>query len=250
MIKALIIDDEPKNTRILSGLLEEFCPQVQLVGEATDAETGLIAILEKQPDLVFLDIEMPYGNAFDLLDKILPINFEIVFITAFDEYTLRAIKYSALDYLLKPVSIEELKTAVQKAIERIHYKNINHQLSNLLHNLRKPSPALHKIALQWKDEVLFVSLSDIIRLESKAGYTHIYASDRAKYLSSKTIKEYEELLPGDLFFRVHNSHIINLHFVKKYHKGRGGYIEMPDKVMIEVAIRRKDEFLALFGYNT
>src|SRR5262245_50031317 len=135
MINALIVDDEPKNIRILQGLLTESCPIVQIVGSAVSAETAIPLIAEKQPDLVFLDIEMPHGNAFDLLDRIMPVNFEIIFITAFDAYTLKAFKYSALDYLLKPVSIDELKAAVQKAQERIKTKNINLQLQNLLFNM-------------------------------------------------------------------------------------------------------------------
>lgn len=249
MINALIIDDEPKNIRILQGLLEESCPEVTVTGEAVSAESAIPLIHEKQPDLVFLDIEMPYGNAFDLLDKIMPVNFEIIFITAFDDYTLKAFKYSALDYLLKPVSIDELKNAVRKAKEKIRVKNINQQLQNLLFNINKTNSSLQKIALPCKDGLVFVLLTDIIRFEAKAGYTNVFAVTHQKYVSSRSIKEYEEILPDDIFFRIHNSHIINLNWVKKYHKGRGGLIEMSDGAMIEVATRRKDEFLARFGYK-
>lgn len=249
MINAIIVDDEPKNIRILQGLLTESCPTVQMVGSAVSAETAIPLIAEKQPDLVFLDIEMPHGNAFDLLDRIMPINFEIVFITAFDAYTLKAFKYSALDYLLKPVSIDELKAAVQKAQERIRTKNINLQLQNLLFNMGKPNAYLQKIALPVNDGLVFIQLSEIIRFEAKGGYTYVYTNDSQKYISSRIIKEYEEILPGDIFFRIHNSHIINLNFVKKYQKGRGGLIEMSDNAQIEVATRRKDEFLARFGYK-
>ena len=249
MINALIVDDEPKNIRILQGLLDKSCPDVTIVGEAISAETAIPLIRDKNPDLVFLDIEMPYGNAFDLLDKIMPVNFEIIFITAFDDYTLKAFKYSALDYLLKPVSIDELKIAVFKAKERIRFKNINAQLQNLVFNINKTNASLQKIALPCNDGLVFVLLSEIIRFEAKGGYTHVYVSNNQKYISSRIIKDYEELLPEDIFFRIHNSHIINLNFVKKYHKGRGGMIEMADNAMIEVAIRRKDEFLARFGYK-
>lgn len=249
MINALIIDDEPKNIRILHGLLEQCCPDVHIAGEAVSAETAIPLIHEKQPDLLFLDIEMPYGNAFDLLDKIMPINFEIIFITAFDDYTLKAFKYSALDYLLKPVSMDELRSAVNKAKERIQAKNINQQLQNLLFNIHKPNLSNQKMALPCKDGLVFVHIADIIRFEAKAGYTMVFGINDQKHISSRSIKEYEELLPDDLFFRIHNSHIINLNRVKKYHKGRGGAIEMADGVMIEVATRRKDEFLARFGYK-
>ncbi len=247
MINALIVDDEPKNIRILQGLLKESSPDVRIVGEAVSAETAMPLIAETRPDLVFLDIEMPHGNAFDLLDKIMPIDFEIIFITAFDAYTLKAFKYSALDYLLKPVSIDELKTAVQKAKERIRVKNINVQLQNLMFNINKPNSSLQKIALPNNEGLIFVQLSEIIRFEAKGGYTYVYSTDNQKYVSSRIIKEYEEILPADIFFRIQNSHIINLNFVKKYHKGRGGLIEMNDNAIIEVATRRKDEFLARFG---
>jgi two-component system LytT family response regulator len=177
----------------------------------------------------------------------MPIDFEIIFITAFDAYTLKAFKYSALDYLLKPVSIDELKMAVQKAKDRIRAKNINVQLQNLMFNINRPNSSLQKIALPNNDGLVFVQLSEIIRFEAKGGYTYVHANDNQKYVSSRIIKEYEEILPPDLFFRIHNSHIINLNFVKKYHRGRGGLIEMSDNVLIEVATRRKDEFLARFG---
>ncbi|OQP57980.1 LytR/AlgR family response regulator transcription factor [Niastella populi] len=247
MINALIIDDEPKNIRILRGLLNESCPEVRIIGEAVSAETAIPLIAETRPDLVFLDIEMPHGNAFDLLDKIMPIDFEIIFITAFDAYTLKAFKYSALDYLLKPVSIDELKTAVQKAKERIRFKNINVQLQNLMFNINKPNSNLQKIALPNNDGLVFVQLAQIIRFEARGGYTYVHTTENQKYVSSRIIKEYEEILPAEIFFRIHNSHIINLNFVKKYHKGRGGLIEMNDNALIEVATRRKDEFLARFG---
>jgi two-component system, LytTR family, response regulator len=171
----------------------------------------------------------------------------VIFITAFDEYSLKAIKYSALDYLLKPVNIEELKVAVLKAEERIAARNTDSRIENLLYNLRKPQPDLQKIALPSKEGYIFILLTDIIRCESKTGYTTFYVDGMDKIVSSRNIKEYEPLLPTEIFFRIHNSHIINLNHVKKYHRGRGGYIEMDDGAMIEVATRRKDEFLARFG---
>ena len=248
MIKALIVDDEPKNIRILHSLLTDFCPQVQVIGEAQDASSAIDLIRTNQPDLVFLDIEMPYGNGFDLLDKVMPVNFEIIFITAFNEYTLKAFRYSALDYLLKPVSIDELKDAVKKAETKVQQKQINLQLENLLANLKRQTH-LQKIAVPWMDGLIFMHVTDIIRFEAKAGYCHIFSKDQRKFLCSKTIREYEEILPEEIFYRIHNSHLINLNHIKKYHKGRGGIIEMEDGVMIEVASRRKDEFLAKFGYK-
>ncbi len=247
MINAVIVDDEPKNRRILKNLLKDFCPGVKVINEASSAEEAFNVLQEMKPDLVFLDIEMPYGNAFDLLDKIKPVDFEIIFVTAFDEYTLRAFRYSALDYLLKPVNIEDLKTAVEKATSKVNLKNINLQLNNLLFNLQKGTDSPARIAINSQKGLTFVSINDIIRCEAKGNYTYIYTTDLQKHVSTKNIKAYEDMLPPNIFFRIHHSHVINLGFVKKYHKGRGGVVEMNDGTMIEVATRRKNEFLALFG---
>lgn len=247
MLSALLIDDEPKNNRILKLMLEEFCPQVKVDGLAENAEEGLQLIHEKDPNLVFLDIEMPFGSGFDLLDKIKPVSFEIIFITAFNNYSLKAIKYSALDYLLKPVNIDELIMAVAKAEEKVKARSVNSRIENLIFNLKKPNAGLQKLALPSKEGYIFVALSDIVRCEAKNGYTIFHIKGIEKVISSKSIKEYEPLLTDDMFFRIHNSHIINLNHIKKYHRGRGGIVEMEDGTMLEVATRRKDELMARFG---
>jgi two-component system, LytTR family, response regulator len=169
---------------------------------------------------------MPYGNAFDLLDKLTPFSFEIIFITAFNEYALKAFRYSALDYLPKPVNIHELKIAVERAEKRVNSKNINSQLTNLLQNLHKKNEAVHKIALPSKEGLLLIAIEDIFRCEASGSYTYIYTRNEGKHISSKSNKEYDELLPDDIFFRVHHSHIVNLKEIKKYHCGKGGYVEM------------------------
>lgn len=247
MIRAIIVDDEPKNRRILRQLLEKFCPQVTVEHEAGSAKEALEVIALSKPELLFLDIEMPYGNAFDLLDQLVPVDFEIIFITAFDEYTLKAFKYSALDYLLKPVNIEELQAAVDRASKRIHHKSINQQLTHLLQNIQSNKSPLSKIAVPTNDSYVFVSLPEILRLEARGNYTCIYTSDGSKHISSRNIKQYDEMLPEKQFFRIHNSHIVNLEHVKKYRRGRGGEVEMADGAVLEVATRRKDAFLALLG---
>jgi two-component system, LytTR family, response regulator len=248
MINCVIVDDEPKNIRVLIKMLEEFCPEALIVGEATNATEAEKTIVKLQPDLLFLDVEMPYGNAFDLLDRLMPVKFEIVFVTAFNDYTLKAFKYSALDYLLKPVNIEELRTAVQKASEKLRLRNTNKQLNNLLANLKQPDASSYKLALPSMEGLVFVPTDTITRCEASGGYTVFYLKSGEKILSAKNIKEYEEILPPSTFLRVHNSHIINLMCIKKYHKGRGGYIEMDDQALIEVASRRKNEFLSRFGF--
>jgi two-component system, LytTR family, response regulator len=244
MISSVIVDDEPANIRILKKMLADFCPNVQVIAEAKDVRQGVDIIRQTKPSLVFLDIEMPYGNAFDLLDKLMPVEFEIIFITAFNEYALKAFRYSALDYLLKPVSIQELKGAVEKAFQRIDLKITNAQLKNLLENLKKEKEGLQQVALPAKDGFIFVPTDDILRCEASGAYTHVFTRNNGEILSSKSIGEYEEMLPENIFFRVHHSHLINLYEIKKYHRGRGGYVEMKDGMLIDVAVRRKDEFLA------
>ncbi|HLK27205.1 MAG TPA: LytTR family DNA-binding domain-containing protein [Puia sp.] len=243
MIDSIIVDDELKNILILKSILADFCPDVNVLAEAQDMNQAIAMINMYKPQLLFLDIEMPYGNAFDLLDKLMPVNFEVIFITAFDEYALKAFRYSALDYLLKPININELKTTVKKAIERISTKNNSTQLKNLLQNLQNKNEETHKIALQTKDGLEFFIIEDIIRCEANGAYTYFFIKAHSKIIASKNIKEYEKILPEKIFFRIHHSHIINLKEIKRYHRGRGGYVEMKDGTFIDVAVRRKDEFL-------
>ena len=246
MFKTVIVDDEPKNLRILKKLLQDFCPQIQVVGEAGDAKMAFKVIRELKPELVILDIEMPYGNAFDLLDSLMPIDFEIIFITAFDNYSLKAFKYSALDYLLKPVDISELQLATEKAIQKITGKNINQQVALLLSNFKNPQNNLQKIAIPTMDGFVFMNVEDIARCEANGAYTFIHTIRNEKITASKSIREYEELLPSAIFCRIHNSHLVNLNKIKKYSKGRGGTVIMEDGAILEVAIRRRDEFLSIF----
>lgn len=246
MFKTVIVDDEPKNLRILKKLLQDFCPQIQVIGEAGDAKMAFKVIRELKPELVILDIEMPYGNAFDLLDSLMPIDFEIIFITAFDNYSLKAFKYSALDYLLKPVDISELQLATEKAIQKITGKNINQQVALLLSNFKNPQNNLQKIAIPTMDGFVFMNVEDIARCEANGAYTFIHTIRNEKITASKSIREYEELLPSAIFCRIHNSHLVNLNKIKKYSKGRGGTVIMEDGAILEVAIRRRDEFLSIF----
>lgn len=246
MIRTIIIDDEPNNIEALKQLLIKYCPHVELVGDAENIRTGQALILNTQPDLVFLDIEMPFGNAFELLNNLSPVNFEIIFVTAFDNYAINAIKYSALDYLLKPVNIKELQNAVQKAAERIKTKNITSKIDTLLFNLSVSKPVLQKVALPTLDGLVFVNINELVWLEARGSYTFVYMQDQQKIMVSRTLKEFEDILPFETFSRVHQSYIINHHFIKKYNRGRGGTIEMEDGTTIEVSMRKKDEFLSKF----
>jgi len=250
MIKAVIIDDEPKSVKILSTMLQGYCPNVSVAGTTHEIHDAAALIRQVKPQLVFLDIEMPHTNGFDILDKFRPLAFEVIFVTAFNEYTLKAFRYNVLDYLLKPVSIEELQEAVQKAVRNIRLKNFNSQLDDLLQSVKKPVLPLQKIALTDKNGAVFISVSDIVRCEASGGYTAFVIKNKKKIISSKNIKEYEELLPGDTFFRVHNSHLVNLNYIRLYHRGRGGYLEMEDGAVIEVAVRRKEDLLLRIGLKT
>lgn len=247
MIKVIIVEDEPKNTRILKDQVVKNCPQLTLAGEAENIEAAEKLIKEVKPDIVLLDIEMPYGNAFDLLDKLDSIDFEIIFITAFSEYAVKAFKYSAIDYLLKPVDIDDLVDAADKAIARIGDKNSDKRIKTLLENINASKQQLQKIAVPTVDGLEFIYVDNIIRCEAHGSYTIIHTANKTAIKASKNIKEYEDLLPVNIFFRIHNSHLINLNKISKYHKGRGGYVIMEDDTTIYVASRRKEEFLSNFS---
>lgn len=242
-IKTILVDDEPKNLRILKQLLQTYCSHLNLVGEAQNIQEAKELIVAHSPDLVFLDIEMPHGNAFDLLEQIMPVPFEIIFITAFDAYALKAFRYSALDYLLKPVSIEDLVASVQKATDRMQQKTANLKLENLLRNT-KLAPDQQRIAVPTREGgMLFLELNEVSHIMAESGYSFIFDQKGQKFISDHPIKFYEDLLPASQFFRVHYSYIINRDSVKKYKPGRGGSLELKSNVSIEVATRRKGEFL-------
>lgn len=246
MIKALLVDDEPANTEVLAEILKLYCPAVSVCARATTVEEALARMEDCRPGLVFLDVEMPDGTGFDLLDKVRDKSFEIIFVTAYDSFLLKAIRYSALDYIMKPISITELLAAVSRAEERINATSASRQQIELLIRNMRSSTQVHRIAVPVKDEYLFIPVPEIERLEARGAYTELFVRGGKSYLVSKNIKEYEELLPESTFFRVHHAHLINIEHVRTYHKGRGGYLEMASGATIEVSARKKDEFLSRF----
>jgi two-component system, LytTR family, response regulator len=242
-MRAVLIDDETDSNRILQALLENYCPQVEVVGTADGVGTAVEVIRHAQPDLVFMDIEMTHGNAFDLLNRLQPVNFHVIFVTAFDNYAVRAFKYNAIDYLLKPVNIRELCAAVDKLTGKVVESDVLGRVKSLLENLRGADAGERKIAFATLNGLSFVPIRDIIRLEAKGGYTLVHLQDGTRVTATGNIKEYEDFLPESIFFRIHQSHIINLNKIKSYQKGRGGYVTMDDNSFIEVASRRRDEFM-------
>ena len=190
---------------------------------------------------------MPRMNGFEMLNELKEKNFHVIFTTAYDQYAIKAIKYAAFDYLLKPVDIEELKSAVAK-IDTTEIGQTKKQADLLQQNLQHPKKLLHKLAIPTLEGLFFYNINDIIRLEANSNYTYIWFSNNTKILASKTLKEFEELLPEDIFFRTHHSHLINLNFIKRYIKGDGGQIELQNGSFVDVSRRKKDEFLKAIGY--
>ncbi len=246
MLTAIIIDDEAKGRMALKQKLLDYCEEIQLAGEAENGIEGIKLIEKMHPDIVFLDIEMPRMDGFEMLHRLPEKNFHIIFTTAYDQYAIKAIKYAAFDYLLKPIDIEELKIAVSK----IHFRPQIHtgkKLELLDQNLLKNN--FNKIAISTLEGLLFFNISDIIHLEANSNYTTIYFTNRPKLLASKTLKDFEELLPTDIFFRTHHSHLINLNYIKRYIKGDGGQIELQNGNYVDVSRRKKEEFLNAIGYT-
>ncbi len=245
-IKTIIIDDEPGNIATLTKMVAEYCTDVELLGTANDIHQAEKLIRQHQPDLIFLDIEMPHGNGFDLLNNLAPINFEVVFVTAFNAYAIQAFKYSAVDYILKPVSINDLKNAVIKVRSLLEKHQLNQRIDSLLSNLKTESSGRKKIGIPTLDGIVFEQIDDIMYLQGESSYTTIFLKNNRKEVASKNIGELEDLLPPKLFCRIHKSYLININYIKKYLKGRGGSVIMEDGTSIEVSARKKDEFLRLF----
>ncbi len=251
MIKAVIIDDEQNNIDNLSILLQQHCPQVDIVAVALNAILGENIILKHNPDLIFLDIQMPDKNGFELLKSLNNYSFEIIFVTAYDQYGIQAVKFSAIDYLLKPINIEELKLAVQKAIAKSALKKQNLQLENLIQLLQqKQHKAFHRIALQSAKETRFVETEKIIRCESSNNYSTFFLVNNEKIITSKPIFEYEEMLQDYGFIRCHQSHLVNKKFIKSWVKKDGGFLLLEDQTEIPVSRQKKDYIKSLFNQSS
>ena len=243
-LKTLIVDDEQDAVNFINSIIEEYCPSLEVVAKANNIVQGAAAINDKKPDLVFLDVEMPNGNGFDLLAQFPEKDFEVVFITAFNHYAIKAIKFSAVDYILKPINIHEFIEAVNRVVKKRSERPSqgNENLKILMENLRTSPPS--RMAIPTADGMEYLNPREIIRIEADRSYSWFFLTGGRKILVSKHLKEFQELLSDRHFFRSHNSHLINLKYVKKYIRKEGGYIEMTDGVIIPVSRNRKDLFLA------
>jgi two-component system LytT family response regulator len=244
MLNAIILEDEENSRKLLCNLLSDYCPEVKLLAAVDSVKAAMSAINALNPDLVLMDIELIGETSFELLEKLHDITFEIIFITAHDKYILRAIKLSAVDYILKPVDVNELKMAIEKVAKMRTRRMLNDNLEVLMNNL-KNNYKDHYISIPSAIGFDRVKVSSIIYLESDGAYTHFLLKTGQKLTASKNIREYEEILEGHNFFRIHKSHIINLAEISRYIKGEGGQVVMNNDATLDVSRRRKDDFLKL-----
>lgn len=241
VIKAVIIDDEPNNIDNLEILLSQYCPQVEVAGKATNADEGEQLIVKVAPDIVFLDIQMPGRNGFDMLRGLVTSHFELIFITAYDQYGIQAVKFAAIDYLLKPINTEELKLAVHKAIYRSTEKKQNLKLENLLQVLAEQQQKnLHRIALSSAKETRFIRTEEIIRCESSNNYTTFYIAGGERIMTSKPIFAYEDILEEYGFIRSHQSHLVNKRYIKSWVKEDGGFLLLDDNTQVPVSKLKRE----------
>lgn len=239
MITAIIVDDEPYCCESLATLLEKYCKNIKVIDVCYSAETALKSIPENAPNVLFLDVEMPGMNGFELLEKLDEINFQLIFTTSYDQYAIKAIRFSALDYLLKPIDREELQKAIEKVLQKIK-STLPQQLEILLNKLHKTSSPNQKIALPTMEGLQLIAVDSIIYCASDSNYTNIYLKKKEKIIVSRTLKDIEQMLDEYSFIRVHHSYLINLPEVEKYIKGEGGYLIMSDGSTVDVSRSRKE----------
>ena len=242
-MKALIIDDEARSRSTLNRILDKYCPEIKTIDQAANAEEAYQLINKIQPDVIFLDIEMPNESGFDLLKRFESIDFEIIFTTGFDQYALQAIKISALDYVLKPLDVEEIMAAVKKVKASKKSSDLQPQIASMMAHFQSTRTNDDRIALPTHYGLTFVAVKNIIRLEAQDNYCRIHIQDQKPILCTRTLLDFEEMLKGYPFIRCHRKHLINRNHLSKYFKGEGGYVEMNDGSTVTVSRRRKDIFL-------
>ena len=241
-MNAIIVDDELSVRNAIIALIREYYPDIHIIATADTIKDGYEAIIKHEPDLLFLDIELPDGNGFELLKKVDPVSFKVIFITGHQEYALDAIKVSALDYILKPFDTDELRSAMEKAREVINHEEQQLKLQALTENLQSKK-VLKRIILHVSDHLQLVSVSDIIRAKADSNYTHFWLSGGQQIMVSRTIKEYDSLLSGSGLIRVHQSHLVNILYIDKFIKRDKGYLQLKDGTLIPVSPNLKKQVL-------
>jgi len=242
-IRAVIVEDEAAARQVLRTYITKYCPQVEIVGEAQDSREAIPLLHELEPQLVFLDVEMPFGNAFDVLEACSDLSFETIFVTAYSEYSLKALNRSAAYYLLKPISIEELIVAVNKVHQQVMNKELFNRNKVIVENFREPKADKQQVILPTMEGFEIVKMDEIVRLKGNGNFTDLYLTNGTKKMACRFLKHFSEMLPLP-FIRVHKSHIVNLQFVKLYNKG--GYIVLEDGSEIEISSTYKEDFLRNF----
>lgn len=244
-IRSVIVEDETASRKALKDYLKKYCPQVEVIGEAQNIKEAVPLLHETKPQLVFLDVEMPFGNAFDVLEACQDIHFETIFVTAFSEYSLKALNTSAAYYLLKPISIEELVVAVNKVHQQILKNELFNRNKIILENFKEKAPGKQQVILPTLEGFEVIKAESIVRLQGNGNFTDVYLDNGQKKMICRFLKHFSEILSFP-FMRVHKSHIINVNFIKSYQKGNGGCVMLADGTEIDVSPTYKEEFLKSF----
>ena len=244
MIKTIIIEDELQSSQLLELMLKDFGDSIEVVDVCNTPAKGIESIQKHTPDLVFLDIEMPRMNGFEMLQRLGTIDFNIIFTTAYNKYAINAIKISALDYLLKPIDKIELSVGIKKCVQNMEQKNMGFKMDMLLKNMSRQNAMDKTLTLTSTEGVRFIRMKDIVRLEAHGRYTKFYLANKEDILASRTLGDFEEILSENEFFRIHETHIINLLYIDRFHKGNN-YVLLTDKTELPLARRRKEEFLKI-----
>lgn len=247
MIRCVIVEDEPRSRETLRGLINRFCNDVMICAEAGGVVSGIEAIRLHNPDLVFLDIEMPDGSGFKLLERLHPVDFDVVFTTAFEQFAIKAIRFAALDYLLKPIDSNELIAAIEKVKSSNEKRNNQKNIEVLISNLRPEALESKKIVLSTLEKLHVVEIDSIVRCESDNYYTHFYFTNGSHLLISKTLKDVEMLLEGNNFIRPHKSHLINIRMIRNYSREEGYFITLNDNTKIPVSRRKREKILEIIS---
>jgi two-component system, LytTR family, response regulator len=247
MIQAIIIDDEADGREALAMAVKRYCPDIELKGIFESPEKGVEAIRSVKPQLVFLDVQMPGMSGFDVLKQVDPVSFKVIFVSAYDRYAIKAIRFSAIDYLLKPIDVEELVSAVNRVKNLLQEKNTDYTIQSVLNNVQHKAGFIERLAVPSLEGIDFFETNDIIFCKAEGSYTTLYLANKQNKLVSRNLKDFENILADSGFYRAHHSYLINLRHVQRYIKGEGGHVVLTDNHEVDISRRKKDEFLALLN---